>query len=235
MADHTGHRERHRERMLSALHKTLHAPTDAELLENVLFTVNPRGDTRPLAEALLAGFGGIEHVTDLPITELCRVKGVGEDTAFLLSLIGELSRRTEHSFSLGPRITDPGCAVDYIRGRLAGLCRDTAFFMCLGGDQRVAKCAALDTPLRPENMNRLGPETVKAHSRSVLLFHAYPDGAPVRDEEEIRAVLRMTELLARPGITLFDFIAFSKDTYISLAQEGLLPPPPYQRQKQQGL
>lgn len=234
MEDHTGHRARHRERMLFALHRGLHCSTDAQLLENVLFAVNPRGDTRPLAEALLARFGGLENVTDRPIPELCRVRGVGDNTAFLLALIGELSRRAEGGLSPGPRISDPDSAFGYIKGRLAGLCRDTAFFMCLDGDRRVAKCAALALPLRPENMDRLGPETVKAHSRTVILLHACLDREPAPDAEEVRAVLRMSELLARPGIALLDFIVFSKDAFISLAREGLLPPPPYGEGRRSG-
>lgn len=227
MEDHSGHRKRHRERVLSKLHRSLHGATDAELLETLLFAVDPRGDTRPLAEALLNGSGGLEGAVDRSMRELCQVSGVGENTAFLLALVGELSRRADESFSPMPRIRDPESAVAYMKNRLLGLCRDTAFFICLDGDGRAVKCAALDGPLRPENMDRLGPETVKAHSRAVILLHAYPEGAPVRDEEEIRAVLKMSKVLALPGIALLDYIAFSADAFFSLARDGPLPPPPY--------
>lgn len=223
MPDHSGHRERHRKLVISKLHKSLNKPTDAELLELALYAVDPRGDTRPLAEELLSRCGGLDGIFSRPMEELCAKKGVGENTAFLLALIGELSRRTEWAFSLGPRITDPEAAFSYMRGRLAGLIRDTAFFMCLDGNRHVLKCSAIDSPLVPEHLYRFAADTVKAHSRLLILCRAYPEGDPQRDEEEIGRVLTMSKLLGRSGITLLDFILYSSDKYISIAREGLFP------------
>lgn len=220
MDDHSGHRSRHRKKVLEKLPKSLNRPSDTELLEVVLYAVNPRGDTRPLAERLLADLGGLDGVCSRSIPELCREKGVGTDTAFLLSLIGELSRRTEWLYCPGPQITSPEIAFEYMKRRLIGLTTDTTYIVCLDGNSRAALCKAIKAPLTVENMYRFGPDIVKAHSRKLILFHAYPDGDPVRDENEIIAVRHISDTLRIPEILTLDFIMYSKDKFISMAKEG---------------
>lgn len=225
MADHSGHRGRHRERVLGTLHRSLHTSTDEQLLELTLFAVNSRGDTRPLARELLNRFGGLGGIMSRSPAQLRAQKGVGGNTAFLLSLIGELLRRAENDFSPGSVISDPESAFAYMKPRLIGLARDTVFYAILTGDSRAAKCGVLSGGLGADNLYILGPETVRLHSRSVLLFHAYPEGGPKTDDEEIRRVIEMSKVLSRPGIKLLDFIAFSGEGFISAVQKGLLPVP----------
>ena len=54
-----GHRERLRQRLID---KGGEALADYEVLEVLLFAGNPRGDTKPLAKALLARFGSLAAV-----------------------------------------------------------------------------------------------------------------------------------------------------------------------------
>ncbi len=55
----TGHRARLRQRLLTGGAEAL---ADYEVLEFLLFAANPRGDTKPLAKALLARFGSLPAV-----------------------------------------------------------------------------------------------------------------------------------------------------------------------------
>jgi len=84
-----GHRERLRERARASLP----ALPDYELLELHLFRSIPRGDVKPLAKALIARFGGLAAVLAASPEELKTVRGVGEATAFDLSLVQETAVR----------------------------------------------------------------------------------------------------------------------------------------------
>src|SRR5260221_10948431 len=76
-----GHRERLRARLLAGGAEAL---ADYELLEFVLFAARLRGDTKPLAKALIARFGGFAGVFGADKEALMDVPGMGEATAAAL-------------------------------------------------------------------------------------------------------------------------------------------------------
>src|SRR5260370_38847962 len=76
--DYLGHRERLRARLLAGGAEAL---ADYELLEFVLFAARLRGDTKPLAKALIARFGGFAGVFGADKEALMDVPGMGEATA----------------------------------------------------------------------------------------------------------------------------------------------------------
>jgi DNA repair protein RadC len=78
-----GHRQRLRERFLSAGAEAL---ADHEMLEIILFTV-PRCDTKPCARALLSRFGSFGRVIAAPLPDLLAVEGIGEAAAAMLKLV----------------------------------------------------------------------------------------------------------------------------------------------------
>ena len=71
----SGHRARLRKRLLDGGAEAL---ADYEVLEYLLFAANPRGDTKPLAKALLAQFGSLGAVLNADPGALGQVKGLGE-------------------------------------------------------------------------------------------------------------------------------------------------------------
>src|SRR5690349_20918365 len=80
---HLGHRARMRQRLLAAGPSAL---LDHEMLEMVLFLALPRRDTKPIARALLARFGGFAGAIAAPLPELQTVEGLGEAGAAALKL-----------------------------------------------------------------------------------------------------------------------------------------------------
>ena len=82
---HKGHRARMRSKL------EMHGPRifdTYELLEMLLYYVIPYRDTNPIAKRLLATFGSLDGVLRAPVSELCKVDGVGERCAEYLSLAG---------------------------------------------------------------------------------------------------------------------------------------------------
>ena len=87
MSIHDGHRKRLRQRFLQ---EGLEHFTDVQVLELVLFYAISRQDTNPIAHALLDHFGSLSQVMDAPVEELCKVEGIGENTAAYLHLITQV-------------------------------------------------------------------------------------------------------------------------------------------------
>ncbi|MEX1034352.1 MAG: DNA repair protein RadC [Sneathiella sp.] len=90
-----GHRERMRERVISAGARSL---ADYQLLEMLLFAASPRGDTKPLAKSLLAEFGSLAKVLKAEPQALRKIDKVGDAVIATLKVaetLGEKILRAE--------------------------------------------------------------------------------------------------------------------------------------------
>ena len=85
-----GHRERLRRRVLD---KGVESLTDLEVLEYLLFSGRPRGDTKPLAKTLIKCFGNLAGVLNASREELATIAGLGEASVAALKIVPEAARR----------------------------------------------------------------------------------------------------------------------------------------------
>ena len=84
---HDGHRQRLRERFLR---EGIDHFEDHNILELLLFFGIPRKDTNVLAHNLMKEFGTLSGVLEAPFEELCKVKGITQNAAFLISMMPQL-------------------------------------------------------------------------------------------------------------------------------------------------
>lgn len=66
---------------------------DYQLLEMLLFYSIPRKDTKPFAKELLKTFGSLNNLQNASIQQITSVKGIGEETARLIKLTGDIYKR----------------------------------------------------------------------------------------------------------------------------------------------
>ena len=93
MADkilHDGHRQRLKGRFLK---EGIDNFEDHNILELLLFFGIPRKDTNALAHSLMQEFGSLSGVFEAPFEELCKIKGITQNAAFLISMVPQLSRK----------------------------------------------------------------------------------------------------------------------------------------------
>src|SRR5690242_3175418 len=81
---HAGHRSRLRQRLIDSGGDGL---LDHELIEYLLALAIPRRDTKPLAKALLAEFGGIGGLMAADPQALKRVSGMGDTSIAAIRIV----------------------------------------------------------------------------------------------------------------------------------------------------
>jgi DNA repair protein RadC len=114
-----GHRARLRERLLTGGAEAL---ADYEVLEYLLFAAIPRGDTKPLAKALIAQFGSLAGVLNADPKALQRVKGVGEASAAAIKSVAIAARRmTRGEIVKKPVLGSWQALIDYLTTDMAHL------------------------------------------------------------------------------------------------------------------
>ncbi len=112
-----GHRERLRERFSNGGADAL---PDYELLELILFRVFPRGDTKPIAKALIGRFGNFAEVVSAPPEVLREVDGVGERVVQELKLVQAAALRLAKGEMMDRSALSSWTAVlDYCRAAMA--------------------------------------------------------------------------------------------------------------------
>lgn len=221
---HDGHRSRLKSEYLSA---GLDGFNDIRALELLLFYSISRCDTNPLAHALLNRFGSLHNVLCASTEELKSVDGIGENTALLIRLTGDIYRKAESSRRDVKKyaITNPEDAFEALRALYIG-CRDERVYLsCLDAKKRLDESYCLGTggpsgvSLELRNVVRTALES---HCDSCILSHNHPSG-DIRPSEEDRVLtMKISEALAVIGVSLADHIIVTAEGYYSFAENGLI-------------
>ena len=179
MTMHEGHRQRMRERFRR---EGLEGFAPHEVLELLLFYGRARGDVNPLAHELMDAFGSLKGVLEARPDQLMTVKGVGEETATLISLMLPMFRRYSACVcEERQRITSRSEAAAYCQALLAGWRTERFYVICLSsagqvlGRRKVAEGTLTEVLAYP----RLVVETALSYNaHSVVLCHNHPSGDP---------------------------------------------------------
>ena len=189
MSIHDGHRQRLKQRFLE---EGLESFTDIQVLELLLFFSVPRQDTNPIAHALLDHFGSLYQVLEAPVEELRKVKGVGEQSALLLSLMNYVPRYYQFLLCL-----DAKCKV---------LC-------CKEVGQGSVNSAGI-------SVRKIVETALAANATTVVLAHNHPSGIAVPSSEDVQTTCRVAMALNAVEIQLADHIVVADGDYVSMVQSG---------------
>ena len=226
MTMHEGHRQRMRDRFRR---EGLEGFAPHEVLELLLFYGRARGDVNPLAHTLLDAFGSLKGVLEARPEQLMAVKGVGEETATLISLMLPMFRRYSACVcEERRRLVTRGEAQSYCRALLAGWRTERFYVLCLSvdnqlmGQRLVAEGTLAEVPAYP----RAVVETaLNYNAHSVVLCHNHPSGSSLPSAEDVSSTYQLRDVLHRLGIRLQDHIIVAGNEAYSMLQNGLLEDP----------
>ena len=221
---HQGHRQRLRERFVK---EGLDGFADHNALELLLFYAQPRKDTNELAHRLIKAFGSLDGVFEAPAASLKKVEGVGENTAALIRLVPELSRRCSIARDSGCKILpDSTAAGRYLLPRFMN-CQDEVMYMvCLDAKLAILDCREInrgDTVSVGVNLRRIVQIALEKNATYVVLAHNHTSGLALPSKEDVAATLRVRQILAQVGVTLSDHIVVAGDDFVSMADSGYIP------------
>ena len=220
---HTGHRKRLREAYLRGGFEAL---SDVNRLELLLFYAFRQGDTNPLAHRLLEHFGSLSGVMDAEFEQLMQVEGIGESSAVLICLMGQLSAAAEkervQNRTKGILSTTAQCA-EYLMPYFFGMNRETVYVLCMDGKCKVLACRQLGegtVNAADISIRRIVEIALHHNASSVILAHNHPCGICSPSDEDSATTLRVWQALDAVGIQFADHIIISGTEYHSMAETG---------------
>jgi len=225
MTIHDGHRKRMRERFRK---EGLEGFAPHEVLELLLFYAKARGDVNPLAHELLDVFGSLNGVLEATPEQLMTVKGVGEETATMMSLIVPLFRRYQEGLCAeGACLFNRREVEAYCSALMAGLRTERLYVISLStqrkvvGRRVVGEGSLVEVPAYPR---AVAEAALNHNAYSVILCHNHPGGEAYPSEADIQVTHQIGDMLIRMGITLVDHIIVAGGETYSLYQHNQLKP-----------
>ncbi len=219
---HSGHRKRVKANVVNNGYSQLE---DHRLLELILFYSIPQADTNELAHNLLAEFGSFDGIMKADIERLSVVKGVGENTAVLLSAIGEMNSRALKVRAKRQKTyttTD-----DYRRLALDTLSekyKENIVLFCFDSSERLLKTAHIsegngfsaDFDLRLIVKAVMNTDAAKA-----VIAHNHPYGKCEHSLSDLDATRKIAQHLRQYGVPLADHIIVNgKNETYSMYEES---------------
>ena len=218
-----GHRERLRKRLLTGGAEAL---ADYEVLEYLLFAAIRRGDTKPLAKALIARFGSLARVIEAEPGALAKVPGMGEASAAALKAVALAARRMARSeVANRPVISNWNALIDYLSTDMAHLTVERVRVLYLDSknrlvqDHHVGDGSIDEAAIHPREVIRRGLDLGAA---ALILVHNHPSGSPEPSRADIAITRRIAEAGRLLGIGVHDHVIIGQGSHVSLKAKGLI-------------
>jgi DNA repair protein RadC len=218
-----GHRARLRRRLLDGGAEAL---ADYEVLEYLLFAARPRGDTKPIAKALLQRFGTLAGVLNAEAGALASVEGMGEVSAASLKAVALAARRMARSqVQDKPVLSSWQALLDYLAIDMAHLTVERVRVLYLDArnrlvlDHHAGDGSVDEAAIHPREVIRRGLEV---GATALILVHNHPSGSPEPSRADIQITQRIAEAGRLLGITVHDHVIVGREGHVSLKAKGLI-------------
>jgi DNA repair protein RadC len=218
-----GHRARLRQRLLEGGPDAL---ADYEILEYLLFSARARGDTKPIAKALLARFGSLAQVLNAEPRVLAEVDGMGEVSAAALKIVALAARRMAKSEIQGkPVIASWQALLDYLAIDMAHLNKERVRVLYLNSQNRLildelaAEGTIDEAAIHPREIIH---RALEIGAGALILVHNHPSGSPEPSRADIQITNRIAEAGRLLGVTVHDHVIVGREGHVSLKAKGLV-------------
>ena len=218
-----GHRARLRQRLLDGGAEAL---ADYEVLEYLLFAAIRRGDTKPVAKALLKRFGSLSSVLDAAPGALMQVEGMGEASAAALKSVALAARRMARSeVQDKPVLGSWQALIDYLTIDMAHLTVERVRVLYLDTrnrlvlDDHVGDGSIDEAAIHPREVIR---KALDIGAGALILVHNHPSGNPEPSRADIDITRRIAEAGRLLGVVVHDHVIIGRGGHTSLKAKGLI-------------
>ncbi|MBO1081186.1 RadC family protein [Roseomonas haemaphysalidis] len=218
-----GHRGRMREKLLE---RGPGALADYELLEMLLFLAFKKGDTKPLAKALINRYGSFANVLTAPQQELMDTPGLGEHSVSAIKLVQDAALRLSRAEVMEkPVLNNWDRLIDYLNAAIAREKIEQFRILFLDSKNRLiadeaqARGTVNHTPVYPREVVK---RALELHATALILVHNHPSGDPTPSRADIEMTAEIKAAGAVLSIVVHDHLIVGNGRHLSFRREGLL-------------
>lgn len=200
--EHVNHRKRLYETISLAGFENVN---DFIALEYILAYVIPRQDTNPIAHRLLEKFGTISRVLDSEVEELVKVKGLGLQSARMLTMLPKILERYEvDKQNNQKRLTSIQKIADYGWPRMKNKDIEELYMLVLDKNDIVlgfTKCGVGSIDTVSVKKHKILADVISyKNARYIVLMHCHPNNTIAPSSADKNSYNEIKELLHEVGI-----------------------------------
>lgn len=211
-----GHRHRLRQRFIKNSIDGFH---DYEAVELLLTYAIPRIDVKPIAKEMLRRCGGLKGVFEADTKRLAAIPGVGENCAFLFSLVKGIGEACMNEHGARPgTVRSAKDVVEYV-GALQAAEPSTRFMAVymnskneILGYETISEGSMCASAVSPRKVIE---NAFKHNARSIIFVHVTGSGKETPTAGERELVKALEEAASAIDIVVHDHIIASRSSYIS--------------------
>lgn len=218
-----GHRDRLRARFMETGGAGL---PDYELLELILFAASVRGDTKPLAKALLQEFKTFAAVLSASPDRLLAVPGCGQAAVAALKIAREAGLRLLREEVINRHAVSSWQALlDYCRASMSheGIEQFRILFLDrknqVIADEIQQRGTVDHTPVYPREVVK---RALVLQASAIIIVHNHPSGDPTPSRDDIDMTVQIRDAGRAVGIALHDHVVIGKADHFSFKALGLI-------------
>lgn len=203
---------KHRMRLRARFRKEgLDSFEDHNVLELLLFFGIPFKDVNETAHDLLDHFGSLSDVFDAKYDDLCKVKGISENSATLIKLLPELFRRYELDKLNKDSIVlnSAELVAKYSSKYFKGVTEEKLYLLCLDSNCRLISCNMISSGTvcsTPINNRLIAEYAYAANASNLILVHNHPSGITAPSRQDVDATCKMIDTMGAIGLRLSDHV-----------------------------
>ncbi len=210
--DNSGHRQRVKEAVRNNGFNHL---TDERFLELILFYSIPRTDVYDLSKRLVDEFGSLQNVFCADFERLCKVDGVGENTALMLTAVGEALKRSS-KLNIDKRVSLKGVEdlKALAKSELGGSNNENVIIVCLDGAGRVKKVVRISAGDKKESfidVRKAVQAVIDCEATSAFIAHNHPENSCEPSASDIDSTRALCVMFRKLGFLLVDHIIIGCD------------------------
>ena len=221
--DALGHRQRLRARLIKGGPDAL---ADYEVLEVLLFAARPRGDTKPLAKALIRQLGSLGDVLSAPVSALEEVEGIGDAAVAAIAVVREAARRLAATeISDKPLLSSFDALLEYCRIHVSHAKIEEFHLLFLDTKNRLLKherqgVGTVDQA--PVYVREVLRRALELGASNMIMLHNHPSGDPTPSRADIAITNKVIEAGQPLGVKVHDHLIIGKSGHVSLKSKGFI-------------
>jgi DNA repair protein RadC len=215
--------ERPRERLLKSGAHTL---SDAELLAILISKGTKSFSALDVARELLKHFKDLTGICSRDVSELSKIRGIGQVKAITMAAVFEIARRIESEpFSLKKIFRSPQEIANFYIPRFRGARTEKFWILLLNSANQVFREVLVSegslnaSIVHPREVFRIA---ITESAASIVLLHNHPSGNTEPSREDIAITKQLVSAGELIDIKVLDHIIIAGETYTSLAEKQLM-------------
>lgn len=199
--------------------------SDHEVLELLLFFSIPRRNVNPIAHKLISHFGSFKSVFKADPQALKQVDGVGDNSAMLINLVGEILNKCNSELNIKMKLDSPETTMQYCKNLYTESNIEQFFAICLNPANKVicAKLLAMGTGSTVNvNIKDITDLALANKSERIIITHNHPNNKCMPSNEDLDFTKKIIFSCFLNDINVADHIIVSGKQAVSFSELGLM-------------